>query len=120
MKVIYSNGNVQDANGAEELEILRHSAAHLLAQAVKRLYPNAKFGYGPASEKGFYYDIDFGDVKISEDDLPEIEEEMNRIAKENLPVKPFVLTRDEAVGLMTERGATTAKYFECFCLHFSI
>ena len=104
MKVIYSNGNVQDANGAEELEILRHSAAHLLAQAVKRLYPNAKFGYGPASEKGFYYDIDFGDVKISEDDLPEIEEEMNRIAKENLPVKPFVLTRDEAVGLMTERG----------------
>ena len=104
MKVIYSNGNVQDANGAEELEILRHSAAHLLAQAVKRLYPNAKFGYGPANEKGFYYDIDFGDVKISEDDLPEIEEEMNRIAKENLPVKPFVLTRDEAVGLMTERG----------------
>lgn len=104
MKVIYSNGNVQDANGAEELEILRHSAAHLLAQAVKRLYPNAKFGYGPANEKGFYYDIDFGDVKISEDDLPKIEEEMNRIAKENLPVKPFVLTRDEAVGLMTERG----------------
>lgn len=104
MKVIYSNGNVQNAEGKEELQVLRHSAAHLLAQAVKRLYPNAKFGYGPANEKGFYYDIDFGDVKISEDDLPEIEEEMSRIAKENLPVKPFVLTRDEAIGLMTERG----------------
>ena len=104
MKVIYSNGNVQNAEGAEELQVLRHSAAHLLAQAVKRLYPNAKFGYGPANEKGFYYDIDFGDVKISEDALPEIEAEMGRIAKENLPVKPFVLTRDEAIGLMTERG----------------
>lgn len=104
MKVIYSSGNVQNAEGAEELQVLRHSAAHLLAQAVKRLYPNAKFGYGPANEKGFYYDIDFGDVKISEDDLPEIEAEMSRIAKENLPVKPFVLTRDEAVSLMTERG----------------
>ena len=104
MKVIYSNGNVQNAEGKEELQILRHSAAHLLAQAVKRLYPNAKFGYGPANEKGFYYDIDFGDVKISEDHLPEIEAEMGRIAKENLPVKPFVLTRDEAIGLMTERG----------------
>lgn len=103
MKVIYSSGNVQNAEGAEELQVLRHSAAHLLAQAVKRLYPNAKFGYGPANEKGFYYDIDFGDVKISEDDLPEIEAEMSRIAKENLPVKPFVLTRDEAVSLMTER-----------------
>lgn len=104
MKVIYSNGNVQNAEGKEELQVLRHSAAHLLAQAVKRLYPNAKFGYGPANEKGFYYDIDFGDVKISEDDLPEIEAEMSRTAKENLPVKPFVLTRDEAVRLMTERG----------------
>lgn len=104
MKVIYSNGNVQNAEGKEELQILRHSAAHLLAQAVKRLYPNAKFGYGPANEKGFYYGIDFGDVKISEDDLPEIEAEMSRTAKENLPVKPFVLTRDEAVRLMTERG----------------
>lgn len=104
MKVIYSSGNVQNAEGKEELQVLRHSAAHLLAQAVKRLYPGAKFGYGPANEKGFYYDIDFGDVKISEDDLPEIEAEMGRIAKENLPVKPFVLTRDEAIGLMTERG----------------
>lgn len=104
MKVIYSSGNVQNAEGAEELQVLRHSAAHLLAQAVKRLYPDAKFGYGPANEKGFYYDIDFGDVKISEDDLPEIEAEMGRIAKENLPVKPFVLTRDEAVRLMAERG----------------
>lgn len=104
MKVIYSSGNVQNAEGKEELQVLRHSAAHLLAQAVKRLYPDAKFGYGPANEKGFYYDIDFGNVKISEDDLPEIEAEMSRIAKENLPVKPFVLTRDEAVRLMTERG----------------
>jgi threonyl-tRNA synthetase len=62
-----------------KLDTMRHSAAHLLASAVKELYPNVKLGIGPAIENGFYYDFDFGDTKISEDDLPQIEEKMRKI-----------------------------------------
>ena len=104
MKVIYSNGEVKPAENGQELEIIRHSAAHLLAQAVKRLYPNSKMAYGPATENGFYYDIDLGDEKITEEKLGEIEREMEKAAAENLPIKPFILSWDEAVKLMTERG----------------
>ena len=104
MKVIYPNGEVRNAEGKEALEILRHSAAHLLAQAVKRLYPNAKMGYGPTNENGFYYDIDLGEEKLSEESLGIIEKEMKKAAEENLPVKPFILPRNEAVNLMRERG----------------
>ncbi|MDE7281282.1 MAG: threonine--tRNA ligase, partial [Ruminiclostridium sp.] len=104
MKVIYPNGEVRNTEGKEALEILRHSAAHLLAQAVKRLYPKAKMGYGPANENGFYYDIDFGEEKLSEENLSIIEKEMKKAVKENLPVKPFMLSRSEAVSLMRERG----------------
>lgn len=66
----------------ENLSIMNHSCAHLLAQAVKHLYPNAKFWVGPVIEEGFYYDIDLGDKVISEDDLPAIEKEMKKIAKD--------------------------------------
>ena len=104
MKVIYPNGEVKAAEAKEELEILRHSAAHLLAQAVKRLYPNAKMGYGPATENGFYYDIDLGEEKPAEDFLTLIEKEMKKASEENLPIKPFILPRGEAVSLMRERG----------------
>ena len=104
MKVIYQNGEVRNAEGKEALEILRHSAAHLLAQAVKRLYPSAKMGYGPANENGFYYDIDLGEEKLYEECLGIIEKEMKKAAEENLPLKPFILPRNEAVSLMRERG----------------
>lgn len=104
MKIIYKDGTVDECPAPEELQVIRHTAAHTLAQAVKRLYPQAKFGYGPATEKGFYYDIDMGDVKLSEDDLPAIEEEMRKIVKENLPIKPYILPREEAVAHMKERG----------------
>ena len=104
MKVIHSDGSISVCEGAEELQVLRHSAAHILAQAVRRLYPEASFAFGPATEKGFYYDIDTGDTKISEEDLPAIEAEMRKIVKENLPIKPFILPRDEAVRLMEERN----------------
>ncbi len=104
MKVIYNNGSIGICEGADELEVLRHSAAHIMAQAVKRLYPEAKFGYGPATEKGFYYDIDLRDVKLSEESLSKIEAEMRNIVKENLPLKPFILSHEEAVKLMKERG----------------
>ena len=104
MKVIYNDGHVAECPEDEELHVIRHTAAHVLAQAVKRLYPDAHFAYGPATEKGFYYDVDLGDKKLSDEDLPTIEAEMAKIVKENLPIKPFVLSREEAVKLMEERG----------------
>ena len=104
MKVIYHDGHVAECPQEQELEVIRHSAAHILAQAVKRLYPQAHFAYGPATEKGFYYDIDLGETKISDEDLPAIEAEMAKIVKENLPIKPFILSREDAVKLMQERG----------------
>ncbi len=104
MKIIENNGAVRNCEGAEALQVLRHTAAHLLAQAVKRLYPEATFAYGPATEKGFYYDVDFGNTKLAESDLPAIEAEMRNIAKENLPIKPLILSREEASALMQERG----------------
>ncbi len=104
MKVIYSNGTADQCPPEEELHILRHSAAHIMAQAIKRLYPEAMFAYGPANEKGFYYDVDLGETKLTDEDLQKIEQEMRKIVKENLPIKPFTLPREEAVKFMTERG----------------
>lgn len=104
MKIIYKDGTVAEAEASQELEVLRHSAAHIMAQAVKRLYPHADFGYGPATEKGFYYDIDLGDTKLSDEDLTAIEAEMKKITKENLPIRPYVMSREEAIAHMQELG----------------
>ena len=104
MKVITKDGIIENLSGNDALLTLRHTAAHILAQAVSRLYPEASFAYGPANEKGFYYDVDLKGKKISESDLPAIENEMRAIIRENLPLKPFILSRDEAVALMRERN----------------
>ncbi len=104
MKIIYNNGVVDQCPEELELEVIRHSAAHIMAQAIKRLYPEAKFAYGPATEKGFYYDVDLGDIKLADADLQKIEDEMRKIVKENLPIKPEILPRDEAIKLMEEQG----------------
>ncbi len=104
MKVIYNDGHVAECPAEDELHVIRHTAAHILAQAIKHLYPDARFAYGPATEKGFHYDIDLGDVKLSDEDFPAIEKEMQAIVKQNLPIKPFALSREEAVKLMQERG----------------
>lgn len=104
MNIVYKDGSVAECPAEEELQVIRHTAAHVLAQAVKRLYPEADFGYGPATEKGFYYDIDMGDIKLSVEDLPAIEDEMKKIVKENLPIRPSILPRQEAIALMQERG----------------
>ena len=104
MKVIYANGTVGECAPEEELHILRHTAAHIMAQAIKRLWPEADFAYGPANEKGFYYDVDLGDRTLSEDDLAKIEAEMKKICKENLPIRPSILPRAEAIALMESRG----------------
>lgn len=81
----------------EQLSILNHSCAHLLAQAVKRLYPNALFWVGPVVEEGFYYDIDLGDITITEEDLPAIEREMKKIAKDGKRIYREELTKKEAI-----------------------
>ncbi len=84
-------------------EIYRHSASHVLAHAVKRLYPQARFGIGPAIENGFYYDIDFGEP-ISADDLPAIEKEMKKIIKERQPIVRREMSRAEALELFNENN----------------
>ena len=82
--------------------LFRHTAAHILAQAVKRLYPAAKLTIGPAIDNGFYYDID-SEVSFTPEVLKALEGEMKKIVKENLRIERFELPRDEAVKLMTER-----------------
>lgn len=104
MKVVFNNGSQGECPANEELHVIRHTAAHIMAQAIKRLYPQADFAYGPATENGFYYDIDLGDTKLTDADLPKIEDEMRKICKENLPIKAFSLPREEAKKLMQERN----------------
>ena len=104
MKALYNDGSVAEVAQDEVTHVVRHSAAHIMAQAIKRLYPEADFAYGPATDNGFYYDVDLGDKRLSEDDLPAIEAEMKRIVKENLKFNVFELPRAEAIALMEERG----------------
>ena len=104
MKVIYNDGHTGECPQDEELHVIRHTAAHIMAQAIKRLFPQADFAYGPANEKGFYYDVDLGETKLTDEDLAAIEREMKKIVKENLPIKAFTLPRAEAIALMNERG----------------
>lgn len=104
MKVIMKNGDIIESSFGEEVgrNALRHTAAHILAQAVKRLYPNTKCAIGPAIENGFYYDFEF-DFNFTPDKLPEIEVEMKRISKETLPLKRYSLSRAKAIREMEER-----------------
>ena len=81
----------------KELNVKNHSCAHLMAQAVKHLYPNAKFWVGPVIEEGFYYDIDLGDVTLTDEDLPKIEHEMKKIAKDGKRIIREELTKAEAL-----------------------
>ena len=81
----------------ESLNTLNHSCAHLLAQAVKHLYPNAKFWVGPVVEEGFYYDIDLGSITLTEDDLPAIEKEMKKLAKDGKRIFREEISKSEAL-----------------------
>ena len=101
MKIILPDGSVQEAE--DELRAIRHTASHVLAQAVKRLYPETKLAIGQAIDDGFYYDFD-REGGFTPEDLEKLEAEMTKIVKENLPVKPFVLPRDEAVRFMEEKA----------------
>ncbi|MBO5401580.1 MAG: threonine--tRNA ligase [Clostridia bacterium] len=93
--------NAMDQNQLNELRTLRHSASHILAQAVKRLYPDTKLAIGPAIDTGFYYDFDT-ETTFTTEDLEGIEAEMKKIVKENLRIERFTLPRDEAKALMAE------------------
>ena len=90
----------EDKEGAH---VFRHTASHILAQAVKRLYPETKLTIGPAIENGFYYDFD-SDISFSPDILKKIEDEMKKIVKENHKIERFELPREEAIAFMQERG----------------
>ncbi len=81
----------------EKLSVMNHSCAHLLAQAVKHLYPNALFWVGPVIEEGFYYDIDLGDKTLTEEDLPAIEKEMKKLAKDGKRIVRHELSKEEAL-----------------------
>ena len=104
MKIIYKDGHVDECPQEEELHVIRHTAAHVMAQAIKRLFPEADFAFGPATQNGFYYDVDLGERKLTNEDLEAIEKEMKKIVKENLPIKAFVLDREASKKLMEERG----------------
>lgn len=100
-KYINKNNEVYEAD--MDLNVLRHTASHIMAQAIKRLYPQAKLAIGPFIENGFYYDIDV-EPKLVDADLEKIEAEMKKIIKENLKVEAFILPRDEAIKLMEEKN----------------
>ena len=105
MKALFNDGHVDEIPKDEELHVIRHSAAHILAQAVKRLYPEADFAYGPATDNGFYYDIELLEgTKLSEEDFPAIEAEMRKIVRENLKFETYELPREQAIAHMAERG----------------
>lgn len=94
--------NILTARDEKGLAALRHTASHVMAQAVKRLYPDAKLAIGPSIADGFYYDIDFASP-IAAEDLEKIEAEMKKIIKEGLPLERFTLPREEALALMREK-----------------
>ena len=86
----------------EKLSIMNHSCAHLMAQAIKHLYPNALFWVGPVVESGFYYDIDLGDEVIKDDDLLKIEKEMKKISKDGKRIVRRELSKEEALEMFKE------------------
>ncbi len=111
------DGHLYDAalpiEGDHELKLLtfadeggrwtyRHTGSHILAQAVKRLWPEVKLAIGPAIDNGFYYDFDT-EIPFTPEDFPKIEAEMNKIVKENLPLERFELPREEAIKFMAEK-----------------
>ncbi len=95
--------NILTAKDEEGLSTLRHTASHVMAQAIKRLWPEVKLAIGPSIADGFYYDVD-PETPITADDLPKIEAEMKKIIKEALPLERFELPRAEAIALMQEKG----------------
>ena len=97
------DGKIELILGGEDgyENLLNHSCAHMLAQAIKQLYPNAMFGVGPAIEEGFYYDIDLGDIKLNEEDLPKIEKKMQALASSGETIHRVVVSKEKALELFS-------------------
>lgn len=91
------------ADSEDGIEIIRHSTAHVMAQAVKRIYGNVKLAIGPTIKNGFYYDFDL-DISLTQDDLKKIEDEMNKIINEDLKFKRDDVSKEEALKIMSEKG----------------
>ena len=104
MNVSVEEGEIEFVlpDSPEGFEMINHSCSHLMAQAILRLYPQAKFGFGPAIEEGFYYDVDFGDVVLTDKDFPAIEAEMKKIVKENIPYRRKEVSKEEALALFAD------------------
>ena len=85
-----------------ELNTLNHSCAHLMAQAIKHLYPHAKFWVGPVIEEGFYYDIDLGNDVIKEEDFPKIEKEMKKLSKDGKRITRIEISKQEALEMFKD------------------
>ena len=104
MKLILQDGSIAEHSFDEEIGCgaLRHTASHILAQAVKRLYPETKLAIGPSIKDGFYYDLDRPEP-FTDEDLTKLETEMKKIVKENLKLERFTLPRAKAIALMQER-----------------
>ncbi|MBU3174187.1 threonine--tRNA ligase [Clostridium estertheticum] len=103
LKIVMKDGTVINSNEEEGRRALRHTASHILAQAVKRLYPNAKLAIGPAIDNGFYYDFDVVEP-FTMDTLEKIEVEMRKIVKEDLRLERSVVSRKEALKIMEDKG----------------
>ncbi len=106
IRIIEKDGSTKDYEQSDiyALQTLRHTGSHIMANAVKRLYPNAKLAIGPFIENGFYYDIDLGDVKLSDEDFPKIEEEMKKIIKENATMERYTMERADAIKFFKDRN----------------
>lgn len=94
--------NIVTANDPEGLQVVRHTCSHVMAQAVKRIFPDAKLAIGPSIDTGYYYD--FEHAPFTREDLDQIEAEMKKIIKEGNQLERFTLPREEAIRLMEEKG----------------
>ena len=101
MKALFNDGRVEEVE--DELPVIRHTASHIMAQAVQRLYPGTKLAIGPAIDDGFYYDFD-KDGGFTPEDLEKIEVEMKKIIKENLKIETYTLPREEAIEFLKGKG----------------
>ena len=101
MKALFNDGVVRETE--DEVSVVRHTCSHVLAQAVKRLYPDAKLAIGPSISNGFYYDFD-REGGFTPEDLTALEGEMKKIIKENLKLTTFTKPRAEAIEFMKEKG----------------
>ncbi len=101
MKALYADGSVRETD--DELPVIRHTASHIMAQAVQRIWPGTKLAIGPAIDDGFYYDFD-KEGGFSPEDLEKIEAEMKKIIKENLKLETYTLPRDEAIEFLRSKG----------------